>query len=475
MHLLYVMRAILYFLLSSFLCLPIFSEEETYTDKVVVISVGEKDLVNSQSFKFWRRTLERANTEKAKAVIFQLDTPGGLAIETKDIMVNELRDLEVPSYAFVDDEAISAGALISVATDEIWMTPGSTIGAAAIVNGMGTEIEDTMRAKLESFFEANVRAVTKDKGHPTEIVKMMMFIEEEDRDYGPIKVQKGELLTLTAEEAIQEHDGKPILAKGIVKDRAELIEKLGFQEAEVMEAKQTGFEKLAWYIAAFSPILILIGIGGAYVEMKAPGFGIGGTIALMAFGTFFFGNYVAGNLAGYELIAIFVLGLIFIAIEVFIFPSLIFGILGICLVIGSLMFSMVDRFDFKEIGQEDFITGDRVSWLDILATPMMYLSLGIFGGILLIFTLMKFLPHIPLPGFMLERELGENESSVVEEKKEDTLIGKEGKALMDLRPVGKVDIDGKTLDVITRGEFIGKGSQVRVVAKEQMRTIVEQA
>jgi len=93
-------------------------QEESYKDQVVVISVGETDLSNKQAFKFWRRTLERVNDEGAKAVIFQLDTPGGLAFDTLEIMVNELRDLKVPSYAFVDKKAISAGALISVATDE---------------------------------------------------------------------------------------------------------------------------------------------------------------------------------------------------------------------------------------------------------------------------------------------------------------------------------------------------------------------
>ncbi len=456
-----------------------FAEEVSYTDKVVVITVGEKDLVNKQSFKFWRRTLERVNEEKAKAVIFQLDTPGGLAIQTKDIMVNELRDLEVPSYAFVDDEAISAGALISVATDEIWMTPGSTIGAAAIVNGTGAEIGDTMRAKLESFFDANVRAVTKDKGHPTEIVKMMMFIDDEDRKYGPIEVKKGSLLTLTAEEAVTNYKGNSILAEGIVKDRNELIEVLGFDSSEVMDATQTGFEKLAWYIAFVSPILILIGIGAVYFEMKTPGTGIGAVIALIAFGIFFFGNNVAGNLAGYEVIAIFVAGLIFVIIEIFVFPGIIFGVLGALMMIGALLFSMVDRFDFKDIGSVDFITGDKSSWLGVFATPLLLLSIGLIGSIILIYYLMKYLPKVSIPGIILNREIGRKESGATDsEMKTDglaatDLIGKEGKATMDLRPAGKVSIDGKTIDVITGGEFIKKGTRVKVVAQEKMRTVVE--
>lgn len=462
--------------------LPVFSEEDSegsYTGKVVIIKVGDKDLTNKQSFKFWRRTLERVNTEEALAVIMDLDTPGGLALDTKDLMVDELWDLQVPSYAFVNDDAISAGALISIATDEIWLTPKSKIGAAAIVNGTGQAIEDTMRAKIESYFEATVETVAEEKGHNPEVVKLMMFVDEDKvRKLGPLKVNKGDLLTLTAKEAMQMYKGKPILGKGIVEDLDELVETLGYRKEDVVEAKQTGFEQLAWHIAAWSPLLILIGIGGAYFEMKAPGFGIGGSISLIAFSIFFFGNYVAGNLAGHELVALFVLGVIFIAIELFVFPSLIFGIIGVLLMAGSLLFSMVDRFDFKDIGKEDIISGDKISWLDILNVPMLYLSLGLLGGIILIFMIMKFLPHVPLPGFKLEREIGRRErNDDLPERVEEVrdYVGEVGVSLMDLRPVGKVEVAGKTLDVITKGEFIKKGDKIRVVAQEQMRTIVERA
>lgn len=450
------------------------AQEVSYTDKVVVINVGEHDLSNAQSFKFWRKTLERVNEENAKAVIFQLDTPGGLAFQTKDIMVNELRDLSVPSYALVDDDAISAGAMISIATDEIWMTPGSTIGAAAIVNGTGAEIEDVMRAKLESYFEANIRAVAKDKGHPVEIVKMMMFRdEEEERAYGPITVEKGKLLTLTAEEAVQDFEGKPILAKGIVKDQEELLEKIGLLQEDVVVAEQTGFEKIAWWITSISAVLILIGIGGIYFEFQTPGFGVGGAVALLAFGTFFFGNYVAGNLAGYELVALFVMGILFLLIEVLIFPNLILGFLGLCLVLGSLLFAMVDRFDLKDLGSEDIITEERVSWMDLLTAPLQSLSLGVIGGIILILILMKLLPYIPLPGFVLKTASGIDTSLPLESEVQEGLVGKEGVALMDLRPAGKAEVAGESLDVITNGEFIEKGASVRVIAEEQMRTVVE--
>jgi len=467
----------LFLLFALLLMIPMYGEEDTYKDKVVVIEVGQKTLLNTKSFEFMKKTLTRADEEKAKAVIFHLDTPGGLAFDTRDLMVQELRDVGVKSYAFVDDDAISAGALISIACDEIWMTPGSTIGAAAIVSGGGQAIEETMREKIESVFAANVRAVTSDKGHPTEIVEMMMFRENKVRKYGPITVKKKELLTLTAEEAVLIHKGKPVLAKGIVKSLDDLVVELGYAPEDMVIAKKKGFEVIAYHISAWSGLLILIGIGGIYFEAKAPGFGIGAVVALSAFGIFFFGNYVAGKLVGYEVISVFVLGLIFVIIEVTLFPTGILGILGVVMMLGSLFFAMIDKFDFSRFFDKDIPVADKTSLMEILYWPMLSLSLGIIGGIVLILLLMKYLPYVPIPGLMLNREIGAGGSVTIGTENTENpacdLVGKEGVAIMDLRPVGKIELDEKKLDVITNGEFIKKGTKVRIVAKEQMRTVVE--
>ncbi len=475
------MRLFFSFLLALFCSSIVWGEEQSYTGKVLVIEVGEKSLVNKQSFKFWQRTLARASEEQARAVIFQLDTPGGLAIDTKDLMVQELRDLEVPSYAFVDDEAISAGAMISIACDSIWMTPGSTIGAAAIVNGTGAEIEKVMRGKLESFFDANIRAVTQENGHPTEIAQMMMFIDDEKtRRYGPVKLEKGKLLTLTAEEAVQLHKGQPVLADGIVKDLDALVAQLGFAPGDVVVAQQTGFERLAWHISAWSSVLILIGIGGLYFEMKSPGFGLGAGVAAVAFGVFFFGNFVAGNLAGYEVIGLFLLGLVLIIVELTLFPSLILGLIGTVLMIASLLLAMVDKFDFERIGSADFFTGEKFSWVEVFTGPMVALAIGLIGGLFLIFLMMRLLPAMPVPGIILQRAIGggrgaSSSPADASSSASDQLVGKTGTALMDLRPAGKADLDGQRVDVITKGEFLPKGTAVKVIIQEQMRIVVERA
>ena len=282
-------------------------------------------------------------------------------------------------------------------------------------------------------------------------------------------------MTLTAEEAAQEFKGKPILAKGIVKDRAELIQKLGYKSEDVVVATPSGFEKLAWQIASISFILIAVGIGGFYFEMNSPGFGVGGIISLIAFGIFFFGNFIAGNLAGYEVVAVFILGAVLVVVELFLFPSIIIGVVGGCMMLGSLFYAMISRFDLSDIKEEKILPGDGVSLTEMISGPLTSLSIGLVGGMLLILLMMRYLHMVPLKGFVLNKELGDEikESALTVNGSDNSMIGSEGVALMDLRPVGKIEVDGKTLDVITRGEFIEKGQRVRILAKEQMRTIVE--
>ncbi|MEM9080511.1 MAG: hypothetical protein AAGC74_07470, partial [Verrucomicrobiota bacterium] len=335
------------------------SEEESYRGKVVLIRVGEKDLMNEQAFKFMRRTLRRVNEEDAAAVVFDLKTPGGYAAYTAELMMTEMAELKVPSYAFVNNEATSAGALIAVATDAIYMKPVSAIGSAALVRGDGQEIPKTMQAKLDSAYGSFTRSVVRKKGHNEDVVRAMMFTDETfsfDGLKGPegeeldIWIGSDELLNLTGEEAVMEYEGKPLLAKGLVDSVDELLDAEGLGGRELVKAEMTPFERFAYWIKFVGPVLILVGLGAGYFEMKTPGFGIGGAIALLAFAVFFFGNYAAGNLAGYELAAIFVVGLLLILVDLFLFPgTFVMGFTGVALMLGSLMFAMVYRFDYEDV------------------------------------------------------------------------------------------------------------------------------
>ena len=450
------------------------SGEESYRDKVVVIKVGEKDLVNKQAFKFWRRVIERVNAEDARAVVFDINTPGGLAFDTADLIMVDMQKLKVPSYAFVNPKALSAGALVAAGTDGIYMHPVSTIGAAAIVSGTGAEIPEIMRAKIESAFNAFVRAVSKSKGHNPDVIRAMM-ITDEYFDFGDIQVEEGELLSLTADEAVMDFEGKPLLAKGIVDDITVLLEKEGLGNVEVIHAEPTGMEKFAYWVAAFSGILILVGIGGGYLEMKSPGFGLGGGISLLAFGLFFFGNYVAGNMAGYGLMLLFLLGVMLVIVELFILPGMIIpGVIGGLLVLGTLFMAMVDGFAFDD---NDIRGWDAEGALDFINRPAMNLAIGLLGSTVLMMLMMRYLPNVPIFSRMVMSKVLATGDSTGEDSVQGGTgehVGLRGVASTDLRPAGKGDFDGRVLDVTAANGYIEEGKAIVVIGEDGVRILVEE-
>jgi membrane-bound serine protease (ClpP class) len=355
------------------------------------------------------------------------------------------------------------------------MAPISAIGSAGLVASGGMEIDEVMRAKLESAYDAFVRSVVKKKGHNMDVVRAMMFIEKEFW-FDELIVEKGKLLTLTADEAVKDFEGKPLLAVGIVENIDELLQKEGMAEIPVVYAEPTGFEKLAWWVKYLSPLLILVGIGAAYVEMKAPGFGIGGAISLLAFGLFFFGNYVAGNLAGYELAGLFVLGVVLIIVEIFVIPGTgIAGITGLLLVVLSLLLAMVDKVDFKNVKTDGWSFGKII---DLISWPAASLAMGLIGAMILMGLLMRYLPRVPVfGGLLMKKQLSTGasiETAGGEGIELETRVGWTGETVTDLRPAGKAEFDGKVLDVTTEGEFVTKGARVRITAEDGMRVVVRE-
>jgi len=450
------------------------SDEESFAGKVVIIKVGEKDLSNGKAFKFWRRVLKRVNDENAKAVVFDLDTPGGLAFDTAELIMVDMQKIKVPSYAFVNQKALSAGALVASGTDGIYMHPVSAIGAAAIVSGDGREIGVEMRAKIESAFNAFVRAVAKSKGRNPDVIRAMM-ITKEYFDFGEIQVEEGELLSLTADEAMMEFEGKPLLAKGIVSSIEELLEKEGLGDVEVIVAELSGMEQFAYWIAGFSGVILLIGIGGAYMEMKTPGFGIGGGISLLAFGLFFFGNYAAGNMAGYGLMLLFIIGVVLVIVELVVLPGMIVpGVIGAILILGSLLMAMVDDFAFDDNAARGW---DSVNAWDFINGPALNLAIGLIGSTILMILMMRYLPNIPFFNRMVMSKALVNGNATEEGTPSGGTgehVGMRGVTTTGLRPSGKGDFSGQTLDITAASGFITSGKQVAVVSEDGLRILVEE-
>ena len=446
------------------------SNEESYAGKVVRIEIGENSLTNGQSFKFWERILERASDEEAKGIIFDLDTPGGLAFPTEELMT-KIANVGIPTIAFVNPNAISAGSFIAVSTDRIYMTPGSKIGSSGIIDGSGREIDPVRRAKLESYFGAQIRYIAKQKGYNPEVIEAMMFLSDEKRVIGDVEVKPGSLLNLNSSEATMMMNDGPLLAQAEVTSLEEVLKAEGWNGDELVTATPTGFERLAWWIAGFSGVLILVGLGGGYLELKTPGFGIGGIICLSAFALFFFGNYMAGNMAGYELAALFVIGIALIGVEVFVIPGFgVAGITGLFLLVGAVVFSMFDGVTWQTY---QWGGSEEVSFADALRKPTMNLAIGIFGSLLLLFLMMKFLPKVSfIDKTMLPSSLGRGNGND-QEVGVGALSGRTGIAVTDLRPNGKAEVDGTLLEVLADGVFLDKGELVRVISDDGMGVIVK--
>ena len=446
------------------------SNEESYAGKVVRIEIGENSLTNGQSFKFWERILERASDEEAKGIIFDLDTPGGLAFPTEELMT-KIANVGIPTVAFVNPNAISAGSFIAVSTDRIYMTPGSKIGSSGIIDGSGREIDPVRRAKLESYFGAQIRYIAKQKGYNPEVIEAMMFLSDEKRVIGDVEVKPGSLLNLNSSEATMMMNDGPLLAQAEVTSLEEVLKAEGWNGDELVTATPTGFERLAWWIAGFSGVLILVGLGGGYLELKTPGFGIGGIICLSAFALFFFGNYMAGNMAGYELAALFVIGIALIGVEIFVIPGFgVAGITGLLLLVGAVVFSMFDGVTWQTY---QWGGSEEVSFAHALRKPTMNLAIGIFGSLFLLFLMMKFLPKVSfIDKTMLPSSLGRGNGND-QEVGVGALSGRTGIAVTDLRPNGKAEVDGTLLEVLADGVFLDKGEPVRVISDDGMGVIVK--
>ncbi|MGI9240835.1 MAG: SDH family Clp fold serine proteinase, partial [Verrucomicrobiales bacterium] len=353
------------------------TREENFAGKVVVIEVGKESLIRKTKFEFMRRILERAVEQGAEAVIFDMHTPGGYLWETRDLMT-DLQDVKIPTYTFVNPEASSAGSMIAISTDKIYMHEPSTIGAAAIVAG-GEGLDGTMKEKVEQTFIDSVAEIAAGKGRDPDLCMAFVKIEleytasipvvETDGSLGSrnvLYVKNGDLLSLNSIEAMEMVDGKPLFADGVAQTIEELVQKEGLA-GEIVRAKPFGFEAVADWIVKIAPFLLLLAMAGAYIEVNSPGFGAPGILALLFFGLFFFGHSVAGKLAGYELIGVFLLGLLLLIVEFFVLPgTMIFGAVGMLLVIGALLFAMIDKFDFSNVGGE--FNFDR--FLDGLSTPI---------------------------------------------------------------------------------------------------------
>jgi membrane-bound serine protease (ClpP class) len=433
--------------------------------KVMVIPVhGE---IATPQLYILRKGLKQAIEQNVETVILDMNTPGG-RIDTTFEIIKAIDRFPGKTVTFINDEAVSAGALISAGTDEIHFAPDSVIGAAAPVQGMGEEISATMKEKIVSYLKARVRSISEGKGHRGEVVSAMIDSDVELKIGEQILKPKGVLLSLTASEAMKPYGDPPLplLGAGISQGIDELATKLsGGTTPEMIRYQVTWSERLAQYLTAISPILMGLGMLALFIEFKAPGFGFFGIAGIVLMGVVFLGHYVAG-LSGHEPLLFFLLGAALVAVEVFLFPgTLVPALSGAALMFGSLVWAMLDHWP----GQPVSISGDA------LLPPLASLMTGVVIAVVLFLALLRFLPKGGLwCGMVLQTSVGGEPASIDDpHHASGGLIGRKGIAVTALFPSGKVEIDGKRYEAKLAVGFADAGAKVTVTDAKPFGLIVE--
>jgi membrane-bound serine protease (ClpP class) len=404
---------------------------------IYVVPINET--VEKGMYAFLNRAVHTAEEENAAAIIFEVDTPGG-AVDAAGKIGKLLSSTKVETIAFINKQALSAGAYISLNTDKIYMAPGSTMGSAAIINGDG----NTAGKKAESYWFAAMEEAARQTNRDPIYARAMA---DESIHLPEYNAPKGELLTLGSEAAF-----KVGYSNGTVNNLEDLVEELEYSDAEIRTLEESFAEKIARFLThpVIIPILLSIGSLGLVLELYSPGFGIPGFMGLSALLLFFYGHLVAG-LAGYETIILFVIGIGLIIAEFFL-PGGVAGILGLAAILGSL-----------------FLASDNIVHMGI--SILIAISVSILASILMIKVFGK---KMKIFKKLILTESTKTEQGYVSNKNRLELIGLEGYALTALRPSGTIVIEDERIDAVSEGAFILKDAKVRVVKAEGSRIVVRE-
>jgi membrane-bound serine protease (ClpP class) len=284
--------------------------------------------------------------------------------------------------------------------------------------------------------------------------------------------EKGRLLTLTDKQAAREYGDppKPLLSLGTVESMDALLKKLGYAEAERHEIKPTGAEQLGALLTAISPLLLMIGVIGIYIELKTPGFGIPGIIGITAFLLYFLGGYVAG-LSGLEWVVLFLLGMALVVVELFVYPGTIaLGLVGATLMLAAVIMAMVDLYPAKTPALPGLPAMPELVEFD---RPLGILGLTTIGSVIVILVLSRFLPKTSLYRAVVSQSASGVRTEAAQEEKKASLRGQVGVTTSPLRPGGKAQFGDQILDVISQGDMVPKGARVRVIGYSGTQAIVE--
>jgi membrane-bound serine protease (ClpP class) len=399
---------------------------------------------------FVQRVLNEATQEGAAAVILEINTFGG-RVDAAVLIRDALLNAAVPTVAFVNKRAISAGALISLSAEKIVMANGGTIGAATPVQmGQPGAPAQPVEEKSVSYVRKEFRATAEARKRPPLIAEAMVDADVQI----PGLIEKGKLLTLTTEEALK-HKVADFRAETI----DSVLEQLALTGAQVKRASPNWAEDLVRFLTnpIVSSLLMTVGMLGIFLEIRTPGFGLPGALGIASLALFFWGHWLV-QLAGWEELLLVVSGFVLLVLEIFVIPG--FGLAGIA-GIGALL-----------AGLSLSLIGGGATW-EFIALALGRVLVSVFLALAASLLLLRFLPRLPFGRqLILETGLAAGEGYASAPESDNRWLGKNGTASSPLRPAGIAVIDGERVDVVSDGEFIDVGMPIFVTRVDGNRIVV---
>ena len=389
--------------------------------------------------------LEQAEALQVDVILIEMDTYGGAVTDADEIRTRILES-KIPVYVFINKDAASAGALISIASDSIYMAPGASIGAATVVNGAdGAAAPD----KYQSYMRSMMRSTAEATGRNPQIAEAMV----DEKLVVPGLSDAESVITFSVSEAI-----KNGYCEGEYASRKAILEAQNLQSAQVIAYEEKTVDSIISFFLnpAVSGLLILLIIGGIYFELQTPGVGFPLALAISAALLYFIPYYLNGLAENWEILA-FVIGIILLVVEFFVIPGFgVFGVAGIVLTLGGLVLGMLpnEALDFEWVPSSQ------------LFSALLTVILAALAAVGLVFWLTPKVnewgafKHLTLATTQ-DRSQGYTASVYSE-----SLVGKIGTVHSRLRPSGKVELDGEIFDAYSRGDFLEKGQAIEVISTE---------
>ncbi|MDR2911216.1 MAG: nodulation protein NfeD [Bacteroidales bacterium] len=438
-------------------------------EKTLVYKFNIKEEITRATWRQTKQAFDAADTLGAKYFMIHMNTYGGTVVDADSIRTKILES-RIPVFVFIDNNAASAGALISIACDSIYMRPGSSIGAATVVNQTGEAMPD----KYQSYMRSTMRATAEAQGKYTIIAEIdTIYKWRRDPQIAEAMVDPhifiegltdtGKILSFTPSEAIENG-----YCEGTAENLDEVLLKAGIHNYEIVEYQPSFIERIIGWLVhpVVSGILIMAIIGGIYFEMQTPGIGFPLGIAVLSSVVYFAPLYLEGLAANWE-IAVFIIGIILLAIEIFAIPGFgITGITGVIFIFTGLVLSLIDNvnFDFEYVHIKSF------------GIAMLTVILGIFGGFILSLYLANMIfssAVAPFKNMALDTVQNVDEGFISVDTTLFSLKNKIGIAVTVLHPSGKVKIENNIYDAVAENGFIEKGEKIMILKVESAQVYVE--